>query len=414
MSVRRFDSCSLRLDTRRTAQGFIRADAIIARTGVQDYRRADGGMQREYRPPETVFHPDALASFSLAPLTLHHPPEPVTAENARQYSVGTTGEIVARRDGKYVATTVLITDPKAIASVERGDTVELSCGYQCDLDMTPGVTPEGERYDAVQIGIRGNHVALVPEARAGREARLKLDRADLGPLKLDANDAVQVPVPEDRPPLFQYGGGGNVADKNGKKPKIAIKIDGLEFAVRPSLAQSIDRLQRVHNDELTSLRSQLAAVKTELEKTKKDAADEKARADAADTKAKATEANANVRAAERFALEEKSRKVLGAEVKLDDKTDDQIRRAVVAKLAPEIKLDGKDATYVLARYDVAIEDAETKSKTRNPANDARFGVGDPNHKDAGEEPKSGDQEKKAREKWKADAANAWKPKEAKA
>lgn len=419
--VRRFDSGTLRLDSKRTPQGFIRADAIIARTGVQAYRRSDGGIQNEYRPPEAVFHPDALASFSLAPLTLNHPPVPVTAANAREYMVGTTGEIVARRDSKYVATTVLITDADAIRSVERGDTVELSCGYQCDLDFTPGTTPDGERYDAVQIAIRGNHVALVPQARAGPEARLTLDHADpIGPLKLDANDAVQVSVYGDRPPLFQYGGGGIMADK---KMKIAIKIDGMDYAVKPSVAQAIERMQKLHNDALASLRSQLEAAKTETvaargdtDKAKKDATEQKTRADASDLAVKTSEATANARASERFALEAQSRKVLGVEVKLDKKTDDEVRRLVVAKLSPEIKLDGKDATYVLARYDVAIEDAEKKGKNRNPAGDARFGaVGDPNHADAGVEDKQdGSVEKKAREDFKTKARDAWKTGEAKA
>jgi len=57
VSVMRYDTTVLRLDGKRTPQGFLRADAVIARTGVQLYRRGDGTTQREYRPPETVFEP---------------------------------------------------------------------------------------------------------------------------------------------------------------------------------------------------------------------------------------------------------------------------------------------------------------------------------------------------------------------
>lgn len=52
---------------------------------------------------------------------------------------------------------------------------ELSCGYTLTLDETPGTTPEGEHYDAIQRNIRYNHLAVVPRARAGSLARLNID-----------------------------------------------------------------------------------------------------------------------------------------------------------------------------------------------------------------------------------------------
>jgi hypothetical protein len=76
-----------------------------------------------------------LASFSLAPLTLEHPPEPVTADNVDKYRVGTAGELV-RQDGEFVATTVVVENADAIRAVEQGKR-ELSCGYECELDESP-------------------------------------------------------------------------------------------------------------------------------------------------------------------------------------------------------------------------------------------------------------------------------------
>jgi hypothetical protein len=35
--------------------------------------------------------------------------------------------------------------------------------------MTPGVSPQGEKYDGVMRDIVGNHVALVKEGRAGAD-----------------------------------------------------------------------------------------------------------------------------------------------------------------------------------------------------------------------------------------------------
>ncbi len=56
---------------------------------------------------------------------------------------------------------------KFVAAFARGDAMQLSAGYELDLDRTPGTAPDGRRYDAVQRNIRINHVAAVPLGRAG-------------------------------------------------------------------------------------------------------------------------------------------------------------------------------------------------------------------------------------------------------
>jgi hypothetical protein len=53
----------------------------------------------------------------------------------------------------------------AIDAVTSRDQHEVSCGYKFDAHMTPGVSPEGERFDGVMRNIRFNHLALV---KAGR------------------------------------------------------------------------------------------------------------------------------------------------------------------------------------------------------------------------------------------------------
>ena len=45
---------------------------------------------------------------------------------------------------------------------------ELSLGYSCVYEWTPGVF-EGQPYDAIQRKLRGNHLALVREGRMGPE-----------------------------------------------------------------------------------------------------------------------------------------------------------------------------------------------------------------------------------------------------
>ncbi len=172
----RFDIGTLR-PPRRMKNGMLRADGLLTRTGVFEYLNPDGSIRREYRPPDEVFHVDSMESFALAPFTDGHPPEVVTSDNARKYAVGSVGELVRKDgDGTHVAASVVVFDAATIAKMEAGQ-VSLSCGYEVDLDEKPGITPDGERYDAIQRNIRGNHVALVAHARAGESARVRMDGA---------------------------------------------------------------------------------------------------------------------------------------------------------------------------------------------------------------------------------------------
>ena len=161
------------LSRRRTPEGFLQMRARIGRAGIQDYRAGEiGGPAgaasdspvRVYRPPAEVFDPASLASFAGKPVTLDHPPAMVDSRNWKQVAVGHSGSSV-ERDGQHLATDLVVTDAAAVARAEAGS--ELSNGYWADFDFTPGLTPEGEPYDAVQRNIRGNHVALVDQGRCG-------------------------------------------------------------------------------------------------------------------------------------------------------------------------------------------------------------------------------------------------------
>lgn len=161
--------------THRTADRYLAADARIARTGVQIYSGQDAGKPsmatvRIYRSPDEVFAPASMASIAHKPITIGHPAQDVDASRWKGTAVGWTGETVAK-DGNFVRVPMMVADAAAIAGIDSGSR-ELSCGYTCDLDWTPGTTPEGETYDARQIGIRVNHVAIVPAGRAGSSCRI--------------------------------------------------------------------------------------------------------------------------------------------------------------------------------------------------------------------------------------------------
>lgn len=175
MIVNRYDYASGSVAShRRTPQGGLIADARLTRTGVLSYLQPDGSSWREFRPPEEVFHADSLATLAHAPLTIDHPAI-VTPNNWKGVAVGHVAGM-PERDGDYVAAPLRIHDADAIDKTESGDLQELSCGYACALDKTPGVY-RGESYDAIQRNIRYNHVAAGPAGwgRAGPEVRMRLD-----------------------------------------------------------------------------------------------------------------------------------------------------------------------------------------------------------------------------------------------
>lgn len=163
----------------RLPSGAVRVDARPTKSGVFPYRRADGSIVREYRPPEEVLAPASLATLRGVPLTWMHPVEPVTAANWKALAIGHVSDDV-RAAPPYAETSVIVSDAENIARIaETKEAGDLSCGYAVDLDDTPGTTPEGEPYDVVQRNIVYNHVALLPKGagRLGRDVSLRADSA---------------------------------------------------------------------------------------------------------------------------------------------------------------------------------------------------------------------------------------------
>lgn len=323
--VTRYDRAPLN-KPRKAANGWLRADAHIARTGLLEYKRADGSAWVEYRPADEHSQ-EMLESFDAAPLTNDHPASGIlTAENTHQYQVGTV--ISPRADGDKVRAQILVTDAKTVRDIEAGK-AELSCGYTCDLDFTPGEF-EGKRYDAVQRNIRGNHVALVKTGRAGPEVRLRVDNAE----------SVWVESQKTTPLNGAEG---------AKMHKIT--IDGVSYEVSETVATAFAKHQ--------------SAAQAALEK-------EKARADMAEVTAKKATAELaelpsklKAEAAARNALETRAR-AAGIE-SFDGLSDAQIKRAVIAKLLPEVKLDGKSEAYVDASFDLACAaPLKTEEPTTSP------------------------------------------------
>jgi len=169
----------------KTPEGYlVCVDAILARTGPQVYKHnqvyndsTDEITDVEVdRKPEQVFSPEAIASFENKPLTIQHPNTPVTAQNHKDLYHGFARDIrrAVKRNGQILTGSkrptqlqdgdqevlvgnIIVTTSEAIEAIENGLEF-LSCGYDCDITQTD--TPE-------QINIRGNHIALCDNPRAG-------------------------------------------------------------------------------------------------------------------------------------------------------------------------------------------------------------------------------------------------------
>lgn len=340
----------------KTDEGYLRCWATIARTGTQRYKRADGSEIVEYRPEAEVGNVDSLSSFAGKAVTFEHPSELLNTTNTNQYQVGfTDNEIVF--DGKYVRVRMTITDAEAIAAVESGVTPEVSAGYQVDLDLTPGETPEGHRYDAVQRCIRGNHVALTRKGRAGSNVKVHLD----------TNDAVAL---------------ATEFSPTAKKPMAKINIAGAEFEVSEAVAVAYTSAQRddaaTQQQKLDSVEQQNQALVTERDQLKEQldtlagTSDElKARVDAlttelndAATARTDSVVDVDTLVASRLDLIQKSQAHLDAEFDFTAKSDREVREAVIKAVHGDaLELTERTDAYIEARFDAVVDLASNLDST---------------------------------------------------
>ena len=171
-----------------TTDGYLKAMPRIARTGIQIYLgdecgRPDMDRVRVYRPQDAVFGSTATHSYTHLPITLEHPGTALDSNNWRKHAIGETGDEVLR-DGDSVRVPMMLRDAKAIKAIKDGKN-QLSVGYACDLEWKDGITDDGQKYDAIQRNIRGNHLAVVSTARGGPSLTIGDSHMDTKTLLVD-------------------------------------------------------------------------------------------------------------------------------------------------------------------------------------------------------------------------------------
>jgi len=375
--LKRFDNIDnsqwMTVPFERTNEGFLKGRAIVTSIGVFTYKRADGTIQRELRLPEEVFAEGTLNSMKLKPVTLNHPTELVTSDNADKLQVGSLGDNPSWTkewhdrnwtdvtDGINCAIDMIVTKKDAIDAILNGKQA-LSMGYTCDLDMAePGATWCGIEYDFIQRNIRYNHCAIVDSARAGDNAKIEL--------RQDSEDAVLEDI------VTKTDGGETMLKK--------INLDGIEYEAEESVIKALnaeraraDKAEKDVCEEKKTMDKKVSDLEDKNKELEKRISALEAEKDTA--KEKADNAEKELEALKKTSMDSKkidemvnakidlihNAEKAGVEVKAD-MADADIKKAVINKVFPNAKFDGKDDVYIQARYDATVEILAERADNKN-------------------------------------------------
>lgn len=279
-----------------------------------------------------MFNADSIETLKLKPVTKTHPKKFVKSDSFSKLSIGTTGENITR-DGELLVASFIISSQDGIDAVESGMN-QLSPAYSCEVLNQSGITPDGERYDAIQINRRYNHLALVPKARGGDMLSFKMDSCD-----------------ED------YG--IEIETKPMECIMPTIRVDGVDHAIENPVIVSHIASLTVKAEKADALEAEITGYKTaQVELTAKlDAKDSEIEVLKA---SKLPESEIAKRVDARVELLSSAKSVLGEELK-SDATDAEIMEAVVLAVSPDAKekIDACDeatkSIYLKARFDSAME-----------------------------------------------------------
>jgi hypothetical protein len=388
-SVQRWDRGEVRR-AYTTPEGFLFIEGTATRCGVFEYRQPDGSVIRELRDDADVMDRASLASLGRKPATLEHPEINgqrvlVTPDNWDMFAVGQVGERITCAGG-FVDVTLTVNRADALAAIRAG-VQELSCGYECEIDPTPGVHPTYGRYDQRQTHIQYNHLALVPQGRAGDMARLRMDAAEqittttphhtqeraMAKIKIGDTeyevDAALAPV------LTALR--ADAADKMPKMDMLAPKSDMSDLAAKmDALKGRADEMMGKYDAAMKKMDSYEAmmgevmkmlgemAQDGEISESMLEGMDEKLRGDSIDRSSEAKAERERVRKQRELdAFNARLELVTAARALRVDKADEMDTDALAIKVAEshlgrELRADEKTPAYVRGVCAVAARDAE--------------------------------------------------------
>lgn len=412
--VQRLDSISLD-QTYFTDEGYLVDHPIVTSTGIFEYTNPDGSTRRELRLPEDVFAEKSLKTYRGKPIIITHDAGYVDKDNVEEEQIGTI-LTEGYQDGDDVRAEIIIHDTDAMKECGLR---ELSLGYNLRLEEKSGVW-NGQPYDAIQRDIVINHLALVGNARAGDQARLNIDARDhkttlkggkiMARTKRKDGDMMS---PEDLTAAVEafqqrraerMGAADNeVAEEKpiGDEDTVAEKLtdEAVEETAAPAAEGDKDAVQLVKDrrdrrdaegdpeemgkamgviaqqdediDTLLGVIDVLQAANAVENVTDSDEENTDEDEDNTDEEgAEGTEEKAN---ADRKDSKDDFREMLRV-VRIGDKlrmdglemmSVKSAKKAILKKLKPSLRLDGKSMAYVNAAFDMAVNDMNNVRKDTN-------------------------------------------------
>ena len=369
-TVSRIDKAQISGKLTKTPQGFLRGDAVVARTGVLEYFE-NGAVVKELVLPEELSNRDSLETLKMIPVTNGHPSvKMLDAKTVKQFQCGHTGQD-AKVDGGLLHIPITIADIDAVKDVEDNNKRELSAGYNCEPEENPGVW-NGQRYDRIQRNRQYNHVAICDLSRAG----------DVTTMHLDSSEVYECGTPD-------YNVRNDSLDNHNQRSDRMVKInlDGIDYECAPEVKNRFDKLvadaAKAATEHKTALDSMTAERDNFKDKFTKADADLKAMPDKIKA---ATDSRIDLVAAATPHLDEETVKKIGT------MSDKEIKTAIVMKAYPKADLKDASDVYLQGRFDSALETLGTK-KADN-AMDDQYRSANGAHSDAKGKDGDDDEEKR--------------------
>ena len=414
--VRRLDC--IRLDTKDTTyftkEGYLVDHPVLTSCGIFEYANPDGSTRRELRLPEHVFAPESLKSYRGKPIIITHDAGAVDKDNVDREQIGTILSD-GYPDGENVRAEIIIHNTDAMKDCGLR---ELSLGYNLELLEEPGVwngepydavqTNIVINHLALVASARAGEQARLnidgsdePELRGGKKpmneetktnqdtdltpeqleeaialwkAKNAADGADCAPAALPSVDSDEEPV-QDSDGALPVGNavpdkpaGSSIEEKlaavKGRRDRRNADgapgdLDGAKGVIAQQ-DEDIDTLTAC----LETLLAEKAAKKDGADCTQQDCGIQTGpggNQDCGDTDCKDgsddQSQSMNADSADAIIRQRLSICRIGDKLHLDGLEDKSIldgKKAIIAKVLPGLRLDGKSKAYVDACYDLAV------------------------------------------------------------
>lgn len=401
--VKRLDS--IRLDrndsTYFTDEGYLVDHPILTSCGIFEYTNPDGSVRRELRLPEYVFDEESLKTYKGKPIIITHDAGVVDKSNVDREQVGTILS-EGTRDGEDVRAEIIIHDTDAM---KKSGLKELSLGYNLVLLEEPGVW-NGEHYDAIQTQIVINHLAIVASARAGEQARLNIDSSEKnllrGGKKMNVKNTRRIDgeslTPEElEQAIKEYKAKRaeeavdseeevvedvNSDDESQEEEAVSADEDDVQEGSTPEdIAQLVkDRKDRRDNEpqdedskkviaeQNEDIDMLLAALEKLIAETKANAdsqAEEESMDEEEENKDSSEDESKSLNAdsADKIVRQRLAICRIGDKLNMDgleNMSIKQAKRAIISKVLPAMRVDGKSESYIDAMYDLAVGEVKNR------------------------------------------------------